>query len=332
LFAHGNRQLDNPLGKWLYTPENQRMAWPFYYDPIGSTFYRRNNDTFLAYLGNGRKHPNTTPITTTNLPETSVPVDVALPPNTAKDVPAAIDTIRTWQLRHKAIQQVTPTTAPTPDTFYEYIGNLDPWEQTLLENLEWDNTYQDTANIISTQPFLVASDGASDPATGMAAFGWILADANGKTLIKCAGPVYGLTPSSYRAEAYGVLSPTRMIYHLLSYHQLQNLHPYIHYCDNKSIVGHTEHCMDHKDWYPNDCLKSDWDVLQQITESFKTALLVPAVEHVKSHQDNNKEYDKLPLKAQLNCQADWAAGEPCQFSVAPTVTETVHYYGANFTR
>jgi hypothetical protein len=53
LFAHGNRQLDNPLGKWLYTPENQRMAWPFYYDPIGSTFYRRNNETFLAYLGNG---------------------------------------------------------------------------------------------------------------------------------------------------------------------------------------------------------------------------------------------------------------------------------------
>jgi hypothetical protein len=96
LFAHGNRQLDNPLGKWLYTPENQRTAWPFYYDPIGSTFYRRNNDTFLAYLGNGRKHPNTTPITTTNLPETSVPVDVALPPNTANDVPAAIDTIRTW--------------------------------------------------------------------------------------------------------------------------------------------------------------------------------------------------------------------------------------------
>jgi hypothetical protein len=198
-----------------------------------------------------------------------------------------------------------------------------------LENLEWENTYQDTANIISTQQFLVASNGASDPTTGTAAFGWILADANRKTLIKCAGPVYGLTPSSYQAKAYGVLSPTRMIHHLLSYHQLQNLHPYIHYCDNKSIVGHTEHCMDLKDWYPNDCLKSDWDVLQQITESFRKALLVPAVEHVKSHQDNNKEYDKLPLKAQLNCQADWAAGDYMKDHTPHQDQSRVHRFPVN---
>ena len=36
--------------------------------------------------------------------------------------------------------------------------------------------------------------------------------------------------------------------------------------------------------------------------------LVVKPEHIKSHQDNDTLYDKLPWKAQLNCDCDQLAG------------------------
>ena len=126
----------------------------------------------------------------------------------------------------------------------------------------------------------------------------------GEVLVQCSGPVYGLSPSFYRAEAYGVLSATLLIQRLLSYHKVTDHQPYVHHCDNQSVVKHAKHCQDHDGWYPNDTLKSDWDVLQQLTEAFKTATKAPSVEWVRAHQDDHRPYDELPLESQLNCQAD----------------------------
>ena len=39
--------------------------------------------------------------------------------------------------------------------------------------------------------------------------------------------------------------------------------------------------------------------------------LVVKPEHIKSHQDNNTEYDNLPWKAQLNCDCNQLAGSTC---------------------
>jgi len=39
LFTHPNKQLETPLGKWLHTPQQQRMAWPFYVNPTSNILY-----------------------------------------------------------------------------------------------------------------------------------------------------------------------------------------------------------------------------------------------------------------------------------------------------
>jgi hypothetical protein len=54
LFSSQDRKLNKPLGQWLHTPINQRMAWPFYLDHHTKTFYSRRGDTFLAIGGDGR--------------------------------------------------------------------------------------------------------------------------------------------------------------------------------------------------------------------------------------------------------------------------------------
>jgi hypothetical protein len=99
-------------------------------------------------------------------------------------------------------------------------------------------TAQDVATLIATEKFRVASDGAADPLTGRASFGWLLTDQAGKILVKCSGPVFGRNPSSYRAEAYGILSPMRLIKHLQTFFKLPTVQPYKHYCDNKSVIVH----------------------------------------------------------------------------------------------
>jgi hypothetical protein len=83
-----------------------------------------------------------------------------------------------------------------PETFQEHLEQLEPWESHLLASLVWNTqagvTAQDVATtlIANTEKFRVASDGAADPLTGRASFGWLLTDQAGKILVKCSGPVF----------------------------------------------------------------------------------------------------------------------------------------------
>lgn len=311
LFSGRQRKLKTPLGKWLHEPNNQRMAWPFYLDPYSNTFYSRQGTSLLAFSGDGRKFKNDNGMPCDTVPPTSYPVDTYIPPSLVKAGIVDVEQISNWLVQQPANPQKPTTPVTVPTDFMAYLGTLEAWEHDLFVDTSWafDYDYLTIAQHISTQSFLVASDGASDPISGKASFGWVLADSTGQVLVTCSGPVYGLKPSSYRAEAYGVLSPTRMIHHLLKYHQLESAQPYTHWCDNKSVVKHSKHCLDYEGWYPNDSLKSDWDILQQITESFKAAQQTPTVSWVKSHQDDHRAFEDLPLNAQLNCLADAAADQ-----------------------
>jgi hypothetical protein len=61
--------------------------------------------------------------------------------------------------------------------------------------------------------------------------------------------------------------------------------------------------------FPNTTIDSEWDVLAEI----RAAMLAltkesrPEISHIKSHQDRMTPFEELPLKAELNCQADWLA-------------------------
>jgi hypothetical protein len=100
----------------------------------------------------------------------------------------------------------------------------------------------------------------------------------------------------------------RLIKQLQIFFKLPHVQPYKHYCDNESAIVHCKKCKKPITDAPNHTLSADWDALQQIRDSFSTASNLPAMIHVKSHQDDKMLYDELELKAQLNCLADKLAG------------------------
>jgi hypothetical protein len=81
------------------------------------------------------------------------------------------------------------------------------------------------------------------------------------------------------------------------------------YCDNLALVNRIDKRLRCKRWYPNETISSDWDVVQAIIATLQTFEKCPEIQHVKGHQDDHVPYDRLPLEAQLNVDADAAATE-----------------------
>jgi hypothetical protein len=59
---------------------------------------------------------------------------------------------------------------------------------------------------------------------------------------------------------------------------------------------------------PSSTLTPDWDVLNEIRHSLQALPFPPTIQHIKGHQDQQTPYEFLPLSAQLNVDADAAAG------------------------
>jgi hypothetical protein len=320
LFAHPDRQLDTPLGDWLLPADKLRMAWPFYFDPNNQCLYQRTlSNQFKCISGTNRAKTTFATkgaSTVTRVPNSAVPAPVFVSKRAGKGKKTDFEKVKFWKLRGPLmLQQNLQMPQSAPESFDEYIGQLEEWDRNLFASMEWGNgvTALEVAELVTNGEFLVASDGAADPITGKASFGWLLTDIEGNTMVACAGPVYGfISPVSYRAEAYGVLSPTRFLKHLQIFFKLPSIKSYKHYCDNKSVIGHCKKCLKRSTYSPNDTLASDWDVLHQITDAFRQAAATPKMIHVKSHQDQDQKFEDLSLKAQLNCRADWLAGDYMQ--------------------
>jgi hypothetical protein len=100
--------------------------------------------------------------------------------------------------------------------FDEYVRTLPLWEHELLEHIKFIMTPDELTDFLEpaeTSPatlFLV-SDG-SDTEEAMS-FGWILGTKTGRPLVQNYGPGFD-TPSSHHAEAWGMLSSARFLFHL----------------------------------------------------------------------------------------------------------------------
>jgi hypothetical protein len=81
------------------------------------------------------------------------------------------------------------------------------------------------------------------------------------------------------------------------------------YCDNLGLIQKINSRLRFRDWYPNETISSDWDVLQSIVSTIRLFPKRPQIEHVRGHQDNDTSYDRLSLEAQLNVDADAAANQ-----------------------
>ena len=101
-------------------------------------------------------------------------------------------------------------------TFHDYLQQLDQWETSLFPSLQLFAFPTDIATHLSKSKASAASDG-SVIFSRHGAFGWCLSLRNGTRLAVCAGPAFGAKPSSYRAEAYGMLSILRFLFRLGEY-------------------------------------------------------------------------------------------------------------------
>ena len=82
-------------------------------------------------------------------------------------------------------------------------------------------------------------------------------------------------------------------------------------CDNKSIGKVINKRCTFKTIFPNATLVSDADILAEARRLLleMDEICRPTIEHIKGHQDKNKSYEELPLRAQLNIDADALADQ-----------------------
>ncbi len=81
------------------------------------------------------------------------------------------------------------------------------------------------------------------------------------------------------------------------------------FCDNLALVNRVTKRLRCTQWYPNETITSDWDIVQAIVSTLQLFPKCPDIKHVKGHQDDDTPYACLPLEAQLNVDADAAATE-----------------------
>jgi hypothetical protein len=125
---------------------------------------------------------------------------------------------------------------PNPGAFTDYLEALTPWESTLFHSLEMNVYPTDVVSLFISNSFLSASDG-SVKFSNHASFRWSLSLPNGRRLATCSGPVYGVKPTSYRAEGYGMLSLPLFLLRLFQYCNTMQAVDGIIACDNLSLIN-----------------------------------------------------------------------------------------------
>jgi ribonuclease HI len=140
-------------------------------------------------------------------------------------------------------------------------------------------------------------------------FGWVISLSTGEKLCTGKGPAYGHDISSYRAEAYRMLSGLLYLHHLLSFYSTEEgtswpYRNFVVYCDNKSLVQVVSAkvkttCQE----YVNETMESEWDVVQAIVQCIKQLGTID-LRHVKGHQTEKSADQPLTLSAKLNNEAD----------------------------
>ena len=113
----------------------------------------------------------------------------------------------------------------------------------------------------------MASDGSA-PA-GKGAFAWVISDVSSNRLVRCSGPAFGKSISSYRAESYGLVSILRFLVRMDMIHRADSysLRSQPLYCDNQGLVEQVNKLISYPTIFPNTTTEPKWDCLAQIMDS-----------------------------------------------------------------
>ena len=208
---------------------------------------------------------------------------------------------QTFRKRHRASLNIITKGSSLP---WDIVLNNQPdWKSSFMKGITLKEPIPDIIDAIIQSDFIyVVSDGSAKG--NQMTYGWVMYTSNKNILATGQGPCAG-RPSSMRGEAGGMLSPILFLSTLqdISNHAMGK--PRIRFiADNQSLITRECQHQDYKDPYPNYTLKAEFDLTEQIYQSINDADLQATFQHVKGHQDDHQEYNKLSFEAQLNVQAD----------------------------
>jgi hypothetical protein len=223
-----------------------------------------------------------------------------------------------WQIQTAIRPLLQPPPTPVYHTFHAYLQSLDTWETELFADITMHRRETELIDLmVNTQPGEVEGAnvaigtkfqliGVSDGSVmRFSTFGWVCCLATGEEeIVACAGPVFGAKPSSFRAEAYGMLSLVRFLYRLFKYYNRMEELQTLFGCDNKGLLQRTQSLTNQSFANPSTTMAPDWDIVQAIVHTFRLLPVLPEITHVKGHQDDTEALANLSFLARSNCAAD----------------------------
>ncbi len=287
-----------PLGQWLLPASKLRRHWPAYYDLKRKWLYVHSSDGYMQYAVNQNRdfdHGLLCPEWGPN--DHSVPVQ------------AEASRGGVYFVDFENVSTISACNSPSvASTFEEYIDDLPEWDRTLFQWLEFlDCEPFDLMEALRDDAeagieIIFVSDGSAGD--GSMSFGWVMSTSDGARMVRCAGPAFGTPATSYRSEAYGILSAVRFVYHVFRFCCISPLWKTNYHADNIGILKALIKDMQFEEPWPNTTLEPDWDLRNEIKRTLRLIGQPHAFTHVKGHQDSGAAVETLTLPAQLNVEAD----------------------------
>ena len=308
--------LKERLGKWHFPPDKLSREWFAYFDHYESILYVRaqgptqtNSNIYNAYYSDSINHYTTPFDVTTDLGHSS-PIDVH-------------PTEDGWKiLQYPSKILLTQSFLPSTSSFEEYLLSQTKWEHYLLSQTQFLIPHEQFFYYLSFPTLFAATDGSYLEWDNTGSYAWILSTSTGIRLAQCTGHVTAHRGSSYRSEAYGLLSFYVFLEKAQAYYGC-SINVSKVYSDSKSAI---DVLADWNCWKPRSTLSPEWDVFIQLATVRSTLGQYPPVQHIKSHQDDHATYHSLPLPAQLNVDADRLTStvSPISGSIPPPIFPSSH--------
>ena len=218
-----------------------------------------------------------------------------------------------------------------PSSFELFVATLDQWEQELIQDVRFQHDIYHFVQMLRDNNIVhTTSDGSAPNFVGT--FGWVCSLSTGQRIARNHGPAYGSRTSSFRAEAYGLLSYLCLVHRAFEYtcHDLPSGLQI--YTDAESVLKTLPKMLDWPFYFPSKTLAPEWDVLQAIVTKMQAYSVRPILQWVEGHQDDKVAYNRRSLPAQLNVDADKMAGEyeykpyqhPTEVPLIPGITVQLH--------
>jgi hypothetical protein len=294
-FCSESGSLKEPLGNcWTQKNDNRRYSAYFQKDRGTLWWYNDNtwtthkltqqHRTYWRFANEPEYHSDPTP------PPEATPIDII------NNSEGSITTRRTAPFTSTTHNQLT-TTTPWFSQPVEALDHIVGTVSLLYDTAEIKELFHSKARMD------IASDGGHDPETGISTFGWVVS-VNKILIARGRGPAlaHPQLAESFRSEGYGLASALIFIHNLIRNFDISpHEHLWNIYIDNKALIQRMDGYLLHIP-IPRWNLRADEDISKTV-QLLMRDLPVKLI-HIKSHQDDDQDWEKLSFQAQLNVMAD----------------------------